>query len=47
MQSGAYYEMLNAIRGVKPSGVQLDKFEKQLESWATTVINFMYYVANC
>lgn len=41
------YEMLNAIRGVKPSGVQLDKFEKQLESWATTVINFMYYVANC
>lgn len=36
------YEMLNAIRGAKPSGIQLNKFEKQLESWATTVINFMY-----
>ena len=36
------YEMLNGLRDAKPRGAQLDKFEKQLESWATTVINFMY-----
>lgn len=36
------YEMLNDLREAKPRGAQLDKFEKQLESWATTVINFMY-----
>lgn len=36
------YELLREIKGKKPTGSQLDKFEKQLISWASTMISFRY-----